>query len=149
VGPKPVHVSSTSHGPAAARQVAPADSQMSEGHVASTPSHVSAGSHAPADARQIVPAGRSVSAGQDVDRPVQVSARSHAPPEGRHTCIDPTVTIAHVPFVGAPDATLHAWQSLSTPPPQLVLQQTPSTQLPDVHAPLPVHAAPFASFSEQ
>ncbi len=36
-------------------------------------------------------------------------------------------------------ATVHAWQS----PPQAVLQQTPSTQLPEAHCPLIVQAPPF------
>jgi hypothetical protein len=39
----------------------------------------------------------------------------------------------------------HDWQSVATPPPHAVLQQTPSTQFALAQAAACVHAVPFAS----
>ena len=47
-----------------------------------------------------------------------------------------------VPSLAAPAATLHAWQSLVTPPPQAVSQHTPSTQKPLPHCVPLVHDCP-------
>jgi hypothetical protein len=44
------------------------------------------------------------------------------------TVWEAAVTAAHVPLLGAPAAVLQAWQSVVAPPPQLVSQQTASTQ---------------------
>jgi hypothetical protein len=48
----------------------------------------------------------------------------------------------HVPAV-----TLHAWQSVVTPPPQAVSQQKPSTQWVCAHCALRVQASPFGSMA--
>jgi hypothetical protein len=42
--------------------------------------------------------------------------------------VAPEVRGAQVPSACAPEATLQAWQSSTAPPPQAVLQQTPSAQ---------------------
>jgi hypothetical protein len=52
-----------------------------------------------------------------------------------------------VPFAAAPAATLHAWQSLATPPPHAALQQTPSTQKPEAHSAPATHGSPLALFT--
>lgn len=68
------------------------------------------------------------------------SSWSHAPAAGRHTVVDgSSVQLPSEP------GTLHAWQSELTPPPQAVLQQTPSTQLPLEHCPAELHGLPFTS----
>jgi hypothetical protein len=54
----------------------------------------------------------------------------------------PAVRTAQVP---TEPVTLHA----SQPPPHAVLQQTPSTQLPERHWLFEVHVGPFASFATQ
>jgi hypothetical protein len=51
---------------------------------------------------------------------------------------------AQVPFDAAPAAALHTRQSFVAPPPQAVLQHTPSTQKPEPHCSAEVHAVPFA-----
>src|SRR5207237_8048361 len=110
----PVHVSSASQPPAAARQGAPAwpagcwqalfvpshssvlhglpssvhavpaGVLASAGQLAADPVQFSAGSHSPADGRQVVVAGSKVSAGHTVLVPVQLSATSHGPATARH-----------------------------------------------------------------
>jgi hypothetical protein len=52
-----------------------------------------------------------------------------------------------VPSAALPVAMLHAWQSFATPPPQAVLQQTPSTQNPVPHWFAPWQAAPCESLA--
>jgi len=111
----PVHVSSASHTPTAARQTAPAlpagcwqasllpshSSAVhglpslvhavpaglfaSEGQFGPVPVQFSAGSQSPAEARHSVKADRNPSDGQVVLEPVQVSTSSHEPAAGRHT----------------------------------------------------------------
>ena len=111
----PVQVSATSHGPAAARQTAPAlpagcwqasfvpshSSRLhglpssvhavpagcfaSAGQLGPFPGQFSAGSHSPAEARQTVDDGLKASAGHVVLVPVQVSATSHGPAATRQT----------------------------------------------------------------
>src|SRR5438874_899990 len=111
----PVQVSSTSQGPADARQTAPPlpagcwQSSLepshvsvvhglpssvhavpdgvfaSAGHAGPVPGQFSAGSHSPADARQTVLAGSKASFGHVVLVPVQVSSTSHAPADPRQT----------------------------------------------------------------
>lgn len=101
---------------------------------------VSAPLHASASA-QDVPSGRDASMGQVADAPLQASAMSQAPTAGRQTREDPSS--AHVPFVGAPAAMLHAWQS-GAEPPHALSQQTESTQWPEEHCAPEVHAPPCA-----
>ena len=50
-----------------------------------------------------------------------------------------------VPFVVAPAATLHAWQSL-VPPAQAESQQTPSVQMPVAQSEGPLHGSPLLIF---
>ena len=78
-----------------------------------------------------VPALWKLSAGQAGEEPVQVSAASQEPAEARQTVLGDR--LLQVPFWAAPAAVLQAWQSEVSPPPQAVLQQTPSTQLPEEH----------------
>ncbi len=58
---------------------------------------------------------------------------------------EPPVTFAQVPSVDAPAATLHA----SHAPLQVVLQHTPSTQLPDAHSPAELQLVPLLFFVVQ
>jgi hypothetical protein len=138
----PVHVSATSQTPAEARHTVVAGAKLSSGHAALVPVHVSATSHGPAEARQTVVTGTKASAGHSALLPVHVSATSQTPAEARH--VRPAETKPHVPFTAAPAATLHAWQSVVTPPPQALSQQTPSTQYPLTHSDAEVQLAPFA-----
>ena len=105
------------------------------------PVQLSATSHAPAAAWQTVPAAVSTSAGQAAELPVQVSATSHAPAASRQTM--PAARGAQVPSTAAPAATLHAWQSLGSPPPHAVSQQTPSVQKPLAQSAFVVQASPL------
>jgi hypothetical protein len=112
---EPVHFSTASHSPAAARQVVPLATSESAGQVVDEPVQVSAMSHAPAEARhcvpalpagcvqetlepshsstvhglpslvQLVPKPAFESAGHDVDTPLQVSWTSHSPAAERQT----------------------------------------------------------------
>lgn len=162
----PVQRSSRSQGPAEARQTTELVLSTSAGQAALTPSHRSSGSHEPIDPRQTVDALARTSDGQTVEAPVQSSAGSHRPDEPRHVVVlgastspgqvaDEPVqnsgrshTVAagrqlkladwneHVP---TDPLRLHA----SHAPPQAVLQQTPSMQLPETHCVLEVHAWPF------
>ena len=50
-----------------------------------------------------------------------------------------------LPSLPAPAAREQAWQSFWLLPPQALLQQTPSTQNPDMQSPLPVHGRPLPS----
>jgi hypothetical protein len=124
----PSQLSATSHIPTEARHSVVAGNFESVGHVGEMPLHVSAASQVPAAARHTVVAGTNAFVGHVAAVPLHISGGSQDPAEGRHTVAAGSGT--HVPI--AP-ATLHAWQSEVTPPPQGVLQQTPSTQLPDVH----------------
>ena len=69
----PVHVSATSHCPAAARQTVPAVTKESVGHAALFPGQYSAMSQIPAEGRQTVVLGLNWSGGQVTEVPVQYS----------------------------------------------------------------------------
>ena len=76
--------------------------------------------------------------------PVQAPPAVHASAEVQRLLSlqeAPTVRLPQVPLADAPAAMLQAWQSL-VPPPQAVLQQTPSTQNPDPHCEFIVQAVP-------
>ncbi len=92
---------------------------------------------------QLVPAPAFASAGQVIPAPSHFSATSQVPAAARQTTV--AALGLHVPSAAVPPlAALHAWQSVGSPAPQAVLQQTPSTQLPDVHSAFVLQAAPFA-----
>ena len=59
-------------------------------------------------------------------------------PEARH--VAPIGTGEHAPSI---PATLHAWQSVLTPSPQPLLQQTPSTQKSLTHSLPALHPVPL------
>ena len=82
----PVQFSSTSQGPAAARQTAPG---LPAGcwQASLDPSHSSV-LHGFPSSVHAVPAGVLASAGQFGPFPGQLSAGSHSPPDGRHTVVD-------------------------------------------------------------
>ena len=102
--------------------------KLSAGQSADTPVQVSTVSHNPASARQIVEVGCRTSAGHTVEVPLHVSAASHGPAVARQSVL--AARVAQVPFWAAPAPTLQAWQSVVSPPPQALLQHTPSTQSP-------------------
>src|SRR5207249_4029135 len=149
---EPVHVSVTSHSPAAARQVAPAwpagcvqallepshSSALhglpssvqavpaavlaSAGQLGPAPGHSSAGSHWPADPRHTTKPGRKPSGGQLVLDPVHVSTSSHTSAAARHT---------------APAFPAGCWQASLEPSHSSVLHGFPSS----------LHAVPAGSFA--
>src|SRR5262245_52697195 len=80
----PVHVSATSHWPAAARHTVDDDANAFVGHAAAAPLQFSATSQTPAEARQTVDDDANASAGQAADEPVQLSATSQIPAAARH-----------------------------------------------------------------
>jgi hypothetical protein len=131
-----------SQSPAGARHIVPVASLASVGHASAAPSQLSATSQAPADVRHSVPAAAFASAGQVSADPSQLSATSQFPADARH--IVPIDNGAQIPFIAAPVATLHAWQSVGLPPPQAALQQTPSVQNPLAQSVLCAHVAPLA-----
>jgi len=167
---EPVHVSVASHGPAAARHTVPdvtsvsagqvtfEPSQYSErsqspavprqtvlllkrtsvGQLAELPGHTSAASQMPAAARHVEAGPRNPSAGQVALAPVHCSAASQGPPEALHTvAADCSVQVPMLPVrLQASQAPLHA-----------VVQQTPSTQLPEVHWVSLEQFVPFESFA--
>src|SRR5207253_2115814 len=148
----PVQVSATSHGPAAARQTAPAlpagcwqasfvpsraarlhglpssvhavpaGCFVSAGQLGPFPGQFSAGSHSPAEARQTVDDGLKASAGHVVLVPVQVSATSHGPAVARQT---------------APALPAGCWQASFVPSHSSRLHGLPSS----------VHAVPAGCFA--
>ena len=134
---EPVHFSSRSHVLGVALRQTCVLGRRRSGHGAVVPVQKSSASHAAPDE---VPhwklLGRNELLGQAVVPALHVSARSHGPALLRH--VYELVNVVHVPAV-----TLQAWQSLVTPPPHVVLQQTPSTQLPDEHCAPVEHAVPF------
>jgi hypothetical protein len=83
---EPVHVSATSHGPAAPRHVNVPGWKTST-QVLAVPLQWSAASHAPPVEVpvQLVAADANTSAGQVPDAPVHVSATSHGPAAPRHS----------------------------------------------------------------
>src|ERR1051326_7384321 len=82
----PVHVSGTSHSPAATRQTVPLGATTSAGQLLFVPSQVSLRSHASPDpVPQTTVLGCTPSAGHAPLVPVQVSAASHAPTAARHS----------------------------------------------------------------
>lgn len=133
----PSQNSDGSQAPAEARQTVPLPERMSVGHAAAEPVQNSAVSQMPAEARQVVVFERKLSVGQVALEPVQFSATSQGPPEARQTVA--AVFGVQVPTV--PER-LHASQV----PPHAVLQQTPSTQFPEVHIASSEHATPLATF---
>ena len=135
----PVQFSALSQAPAVARHTVAEDLYLLVGHALEAPSQVSARSHPPATARHVLPLESTTSVGQVVLTPLQVSARSQLPLAARHVL--PFFTGPQVPFLAAPAATLHAWQS-TLPPPQAVLQHTPSTQKPVEQSLFLVHLPP-------
>ena len=141
----PLHVSPTSHTPADARHEKPDARSASAGQVALVPLQVSAASQAPAATRHVVAAVAKASAGQVAAVPLQVSAASQVPTEARQTVAEAALTFPQVPAAPPVSAAEHAWQSVVEPPPHVVLQQTPSTQLPLVQVEPAVQAVPFAA----
>lgn len=69
-------------------------------------------------ARHCVAEDAKPSAGHEVELPVQLSTKSHAPAEARQTVVEGAAE-----QVPRRPVTLHAWQSLPEPLPQLLLQQ--------------------------
>lgn len=63
---------------------------------------------------------------------------AHAPPDGEPQAL-PSATAPQTPSALAPAATLQAWQSWATLPPQADRQQTPSTQNSEEHCESEVH----------
>src|SRR5439155_1480060 len=136
-----VQVSSTSQGPAAARQPAPSlpagcwQSSLepshvsvvqglpssvhavsdvvfaSAGHAGPVPGQFSAGSHSPADARQTVLAGSKASFGHVVLVPVQVSSTSQAPADPRQTVPALPAGCWQASFVPSHSSVLHGFPS--------------------------------------
>ena len=84
--------------------------------------------------------GSTLSLGQLAEEPLQTSARSHLSPEAaaRQT----PVSSVQVPVE-------QLWQSFASPPPQAVLQHTPSTQELLVHSWAEPQPAPFAFLGRQ
>lgn len=136
----PVQTSATSQLPVAARQVTPPPASTSAGQAAVEPSHVSGTSQRPAAARHVLPASARVSDGQAALEPVHSSAGSQPPALARQTVL--AELFVQVPTVPARLHESHA-------PPQPVLQQTPSTQLPELHWEDDMQAVPFASVAVQ
>ena len=64
---------------------------------------------------------------------------------GAHEGLPAPLTSAHTPLVAAPYATVHASQA----PAHAVLQQTPSTQLPEEHCAVAEQPVPFACLAMQ
>jgi hypothetical protein len=136
VASEPLQVSARSQPPTAARHVTPLPASTSAGQLAEVPLQVSATSQVPAATRHTVLAPASTSAGQLAEVPVQVSGTSHGPAPGRQTVL--AGLLLHVP-------TLPARLQASQAPLHAVLQHTPSTQLPELHMVLEVHAEPLVS----
>jgi hypothetical protein len=113
----------------------------SDGHAALEPSHVSAGLQASPPARQTVPAALRASEGHAALEPVHDSAGSQAPVDMRQV-----VPLGYSEQVPTEPGML---QASHTPPLQEVLQQTPSTQLPEAHWLAAEQAAPLAFFTVQ
>lgn len=84
------------------------------------------------------------SAGQRPPTPSQRSGASQVPVEGRHSTLDPRMV-----QVPTEPARLQAWQSLVDPPPHVVSQHTPSTQLPFTHSTFVAHVVPSGFFAAQ
>ena len=81
---------------------------------------------------QAMPSGAARSVGQSTPVPSQLSSPPHTASASRQTV--PAASGAQLPSLGAPAATLQAWQSPSSESPQPASQQTPSTQNPLRHA---------------
>ena len=90
--------------------------------------------------RQILSGVAKRSAGQVNSTPLHASGASHRSITGRQMVRGDAGP--QVPLCAAPAAVLHACQSVTSPPPQSVLQQTPSTQMPVGHSLAFWHASP-------
>jgi len=145
-GNVPLQVSAMSQSPIAARHSVPMVFTTSAGHAGNVPLQFSAMSQSPIAARHSVVAGRNVFAGHAADEPVHISAASHTSAAARQEVA--AERNPHVPFVIAPVATLHAWQSVASLSPHAALQQTPSAQKLDKHCVGVVHAAPRSDLHE-
>jgi hypothetical protein len=109
-------------------------------HATEDPSHTSRVQALPSSAHAVF-AAAFASPGHAVDPATHVSATSHTPAEARHVTAPGFASGVHVPSFVPPRATLHAWQSVVTPPPHAVSQQTPSTQnAPPSQSPWTAHA---------
>jgi len=128
---------STVHGLPSSVHNDPALFTVSIGHVALLPVHDSARSHSLSAARQSVPPARYLSTGHCTDTPSHISLSSQSPFTVRHV----TDEGSGLQLPAIPDW-LHDWQSLGSPPPQALSQQTPSTQLPDAHCTVPEQVVP-------
>jgi hypothetical protein len=91
--------------------------------------------------RHTVPALARASAGHTALVPLQVSAGSHEPCELRHS--KPAGAMVHVPTLPG------RLQESQAPPLHVVLQQTPSTQLPLAHWLLAVQAVALVFLGTQ
>lgn len=167
---EPSHNSATSQTPAMGRHGVFAETTASAGQFLFVPSQFSAKSQAPASPRHTVLALATESSGQAAPVPVQNSARSQSPFLARHSFVAgsnaligqlvlvplhvsagsqtsvlarQTAPLASVVQVPRLDAELHAWQSLLSPPPQALLQHTPSMQLPLLQPALTAQAVPL------
>jgi hypothetical protein len=108
------------------------------------PLQFSAASHDPTDARQTVVPGCFTSAGQVKAVPLHFSSASQMPAIDRQT-----VVFGNAVQVPAEAPTLHAWQSVVSPLPHALLQQTPSTQKPELHQLVALHVWPGSRLSSQ
>jgi hypothetical protein len=164
----PLHFSATSQIPAEARHTVVAGANALVGQAAEVPLHFSATSQIPAEARHTVVAGAKASPGHAAEVPVQVSTRSQVPAEARHTVDDDANPFAgqvrdvplqvsatsQAPFAARQTVPLATGEQVPTLPVrlheeqasvQVVLQQTPSTQLkPDTHWLVAVQTPPLA-----
>lgn len=164
---EPVHDSATSQTPADARHITVEDANASTGHALLLPVQDSETSQRPTEGRHITVAAANPSAGHSKRVPSHVSATSQAPFTARHVAPAAlgehwpaplqsplpqassehsasgslaAVTGAQVPLALPVFAAEHAWHR----PSQADSQQTPSTQLPDLHALPSLHANPFS-----
>jgi hypothetical protein len=136
----PLHASSTSHSPAEARQVVPAETNPFAGQAAAMPVQASATSQSPATARHVVPELTKPSAGHVVALPVHSSATSHSPAIGRQVVDDGrkrAVQVAFAPTV--PEQVSCASQSPFGGPPHALPGACAASA--GQAAPLPVHAS--------
>ncbi len=110
------------------------------GTAAAVPVQFSATSHSEAAPRHSWVEGAKVSLGHARLVPSHCSTTSQAPAEGRQVVA--AAATPQVPFTAAPAVVLQAWQSVVTPPPQAVLQHTPSAQKPLAHSSCVVQVVP-------
>ncbi len=104
------------------------------GQTALTPLQVASSAEALDAARQTVPVGISLSAGHSVLWPSHISSTSQAPAAGRQLRCSCAAVVEQLPSTPPLSAARHDWQSVLLPPPQAVLQHTPSAQKPLVQS---------------